>query len=699
MTIATCSPLVAGPSTTTTSSSSVCFTHVAGSPTNIDCATLDEPPLSGSIDADVESHCNEHFPLNIDSDWRNIYESDTDEIGGTTVVPPGENTCIISKEENTLDCGTSVAETTRLAPECNWKMHTTTSSESYDDTLDSSVAMSDLSTFVDPDPWKSVIAYSSQKLAPPAVMPIADIRSQTGYCTIDAPGGYISANAISVTVPMATHITTCVPLISTCQTDFNVSAALLPSLQLVTTTSLLSNVTVVLLAADSGATYSCSSEVLAPQPYDFHSSASSSESPGIGHSVTVSGDTSSRCCQVSSSRRQPLTSVTCRHVDQSTTPFVSVERPVGCLSRVVPESVSVYGPCVNSAASCVTSEEDLDSHFTLDLGVSSSTPHVGVVSSSVIPPSVSLHSVIPSSLESPAQPLTITAHVSVPFKADSSGRLTMLPSRVKSIVSSDRLLACDAKQTRRENNNEKSTELVADSPHVAMQRSEECGGGEEDKLIKSHLEGPVKHVRGPGSVEYEYNLDPCPQFIRTPVDDSIAPLGEQRQDMMGDSDTSSVSLKPSSCGLYSAVSFPQTSCMVVGSVSIPRVSSRCITRIKRRRNVTRRLSSKVECDFPPYISPATSCSFAMLGGATCLDSPPDYVNQNDAPSVSRHHGCTLDPDHSSEAWRNEIGRHHGYQPTLYPLPPVIMAPGIFRCPKVWLSFPRLVISSCCLNAF
>ena len=697
---------MAGPSTTTASSSSVCFTHVASSPTNIDCATLDEPPLSGSFETDVESRCNEHFPLNIDSDWRTIYESDTDEIGGTTVVPSGENTCSVVKEANIDDCG--VAETTRLDPECNWKMHTTTSSESYDDTLHSSVVTSDLPTFVDPDPWKSVAMYSSPKVLPLPVMPIVDIRTQTGYCAITASSEFVGASAISVTVPMATHITTCVPLISTCQTEFNVSSALLPSLQLVTTTSLLSNVTVVLVAADSGATYSCSSEVLAPQPYDFHSSASSSESPGIGHSVTVSGDTSSRCCHVSWSRRHPLTSVTSRHVDRCTSPCLSVASPLGCLSRVVPESVSVYGPCVNSAASRVLPKEGLDTRSTFDPGVSSPTPHVGVVCNSVIPPSVSLHSVIPSSLESPAQPLTITAHVPVPLMPDSSGRLTVLPSRVKSLVTSDRQLACDAKQTRRENNkcHEKSTEHAAGggTHRVAMQRNEEFSGcGDEDKLMKSHLEGPVKHVRGSCNVEYESHIDPCSELIQTPAENDVAPLGDHRQAIFGDIDTSSVSITPFSCGLYSAVAFPQTSCMVVGSIFLPRVSSYCSSRIKRRRNVTRRSNSRVECDFPPYISPVTSCNFAMHGVATSHDSPPDYVNV--AHCGSRHHDCTLDPDHCSEAWRNahavprEIGRRHDYQPALYPLPPVIMAPGIFRCPKVWLSFARLVISSCCLNAF
>ena len=692
---------MAGPSTTTTSVSSVCFPHVASIPTNIDC--VEQPaPLSDSHDYDVESRCNEHFPLNIDSDWRTIWECDTYDIEGTTVVPSDENTCIVSKEANTQDCGTVTAETIGLDPECSWKMDTTTSNESCD-VEDSSVSTSDLLTFIDPDPRKSVAVYSSPKLAPPPTMPIADIRLQTsaGYCAIDAPSEFISASAISVTVPMATHITTCVPLISTCQMDYNVSLSLLPSLQLVTTTSLLSSVTVVLVATDSGATYvSSPAEVLtphpyvsrdhlslAPQPYDSRDNSSLSwpDSPAAGPDLaTVSGDTSSQCCRVSWSRRHPLTSVTYRHVEESTSPCVFVASQPGCRSRLVSESVSVYGPCVHSSR--VTSKDDLVTR--LDPGVSFLTPHVGVVCSSMIPSS--------ASIQSPAQPLTITARVSVPFMADSSGRLTVLPSRVTSIIS-DRLLECDAKQTRRQNNkrHDKSTVHITGSHRVAMQRN---GGRKKDTLVKSHLESPVKQVQGSGNVDH---ADPYSQLIPTPVDTCMAPPGERSQDVLGDS-LPSVSRESSSNGLYSAVVFPQTSCMVVGCVSLPRVSSRCCARIRCRRNVTRRSNSRGECDFLPSVSPVTSCSFAMLSGATSHDSPSDYIN--DASSVSRHH-CTLEPDHCSEAWRNahavprDTDRRHGYQPALYPLPPVIMAPGIFRCPKVWLSILRLVISNCSLNAF
>ena len=850
---------MAGTSTTTASSSSLRFPHVASSPTNTACAAEAQmppqplrrcPSLSGCSEgtADVESALNEHFPLKINSDWRAICECDSADVDETVVEPPSEKLSSSLNEACVEECSVETTELTRSESD-GFRMEIAMQTLDGDncsvdecDEPESTAVIGTMPNLVDSELWKSGDVCGLQKVAPPVIAaivdshPMTDISLETSVvdhdaCLTDLPSEFVddmSSGAVGGAVPMATCITTCAPLVSTYRSDFGMSLALLPSLQLISTTSLLSNVTVVLVGDDHGVTYTAPTLLTSP-PCDVtqqHASdwpAAASESDGVTHSVTVSGDTTSRCCHVSLTTSvcgRPLTGG--QHVDRCVSTSVLSTPP--CSDVVQVASLAHLTPSQAASVSKIVSQK-FESHLHC-LGPRPGrvtpagrhvvalppdpalSPHVSVVCSSVVP------------LCPPRPSLTLVARVPVPFMADASGSLTVLPSRVTSLIVRHHALGGGVKQGRRQS---RRGRLVARTCHDLRCRqgdsisaavgevlersverflepsvdsnnpvglSRECGLSTVDETVASVEE---KHEPLAASVPLSSasvgrcTFQSCSlehinqdtglgvECVHRTVEYGTADLSRQLcEPPVGCSGVSSVSA--GGIGVYSTVHFPQTSCVVVSSLLLPRVAA-WITpcrRPRRRRltnlnprpdnitpgpsniipgpsnitpgpsnitpgpsniiprpsNITPGLNNIIpgpsnNIPGPSNITPGPSnitpgpsnitpgprnsvdhryradithtpstrsCSFILSEGS----DPPSQTNSL---GVGRHHCVALDPSFCSEGWRwahdipLEPGRRRRQPPlSLYPLPPVIMAPGVFRICKVWLRIPPLVIS-------
>ena len=637
---------MAGPSTA--SSSSLRFTHVASSPTNTECVAVAQLPLQplqrcpslsrcSEGTADVESTLNEHFPLKINSDWRAICECDSADIDITAVEPSIEKLNSPLNEACVEECSVEMTELTQSESD-GFRMEIAMQTLDGDncsvnecDEPESTEVIGIMPNLVDSELWKAGDVCGLQKVAPPVIAaivdssPMTDISLETSVvdhdtCLTDLPSEFvdnISSGAVSGAVPMATCITTCAPLVSTYRSDFGMSLALLPSLQLISTTSLLSNVTVVLVGGgDHSVTYTAPA-LLAPCDITHqHSSdwpAASSESDGVTHSMTVSGDTTSRCCHVSLTTSvcgHPLTSG--QHVDRCvstsvlSTPPSSDVAQVSSLALVTPPSQTA------SISKIVSQKRESDLHclslrhgrvtpagrYVVTLPPHPAlSPHVSVVCSSVVP------------LCTPQPSLTLVARVPVPFMADASGNLTVLPSRVTSLIVRDHVLGGGVKQGRRQSGRGR---LVARTCYDLRCRQDDSTGAAVEEVSERSVEcfhEPSVDSNNPVGLSMECGLSTVDETVAS-VDEKHEPLATgvplssarvvrctfqscSVESINEDSglgidcghttvgyDTACLrkhTCEPPVCpgvgGLYSTVPFPQTCCVVVSSLLVPRVAT------------------------------------------------------------------------------------------------------------------------------